>query len=89
MFCLSKLFEWEAQGRPDAERLFRNVSFIMGQGAGCPDSITQKQAPIANETKTIYMTSRGPERILTERGYQPYFFSIRLNSNNYPFLGLR
>mmetsp|Transcript_41702 Transcript_41702/g.130638 ORF Transcript_41702/g.130638 Transcript_41702/m.130638 type:complete len:832 (-) Transcript_41702:95-2590(-) len=88
MFCLSKLFEWEAQGRPDAERLFRNVSFIMGQGAGCPDSITQKQAPIANETKTIYMTSRGPERILTERGYQPYFFSIRLNSNNYPFLGL-
>eukprot|EP00636_Phaeomonas_parva_P000123 CAMPEP_0118855640 /NCGR_PEP_ID=MMETSP1163-20130328/3390_1 /TAXON_ID=124430 /ORGANISM="Phaeomonas parva, Strain CCMP2877" /LENGTH=1047 /DNA_ID=CAMNT_0006788557 /DNA_START=288 /DNA_END=3431 /DNA_ORIENTATION=+ len=81
--------EWETQGRPEAERLFRNVSFIMGQGAGCPDSVTQEQALIANETKTIYMTSRGPERILTERGYQPYFFSIHLNSNNYPFLGLR
>ena len=56
----------------------------MGTGAGCDDSITSAQALVARNASTIYMTSRGPQKILTENGANDYFFSIHLNSNRYP-----
>lgn len=41
-----------------------------------------RQALIANETRRIYVTARGPRQVLTQYGtMQPYFFSSHLRSD--------
>ena len=52
--------------------------------SGCPDVEITAQAVLANASKRIYVTGRGPEAVLRQRGdSQPYLFSSHVRSDEY------
>ena len=51
---------------------------------GCVDDEIMEQALIASASKRIYVTGRGPEAVLRQRGdNQPYLFSAHVRSDEY------
>ena len=84
--------EWVPTGRELSREMFGSGScdVVVGMANGCPDLEIIDQALIANETKRIYVTGRGPQRTLTAAGtYQPYLFSTHLRSDEYALPALR
>ena len=52
--------------------------------SGCSDVEITEQAVLANASKRIYVTGRGPEAVLRQRGdNQPYLFSSHVRSDGY------
>ena len=51
---------------------------------GCVDDEIMEQALIASASKRIYVTGRGPEAVLRQRGdNQPYLFSAHVHYDGY------
>ena len=68
--------QWAAVGEALSRQLFPYCDFLVGMPNGCPDPEIMLQALIANETKRLYFTGRGPRHVLTAMGLdQPYLFS--------------
>jgi hypothetical protein len=83
---------WEAEGRALSEAVFSGgaCDLVVGMAHGCPDEEIMQQALVANATRRIYVTARGPRQVLTQMGaVQPYFFSSHLRSDRYAYLGLQ
>ena len=81
---------WESIGRNLSAQEFAKCDLVVGMANGCPDPEIMAQALVANETRRIYVTGRGPRSVLTNGGeYQPYFFSAHLRSDEYAYLALQ
>jgi len=77
---------WEGVGLNLSRRAFSGPScdVVVGMAQGCPDDEIAKQGLVANETRRIFITGRGPRGVRTLYGLdQPYFFSTHLNSDTY------
>ena len=73
---------WETVGKSMSRSIFPSCDFVIGMPNGCLDSEIMAQALIANETRRLYFTGRGPRAVLTAMGEdQPYFFSSHVRSD--------
>lgn len=84
--------QWESAGRDMTRSLFSSgdCDVIVGMANGCSDTEIMDQATIANESRIIYMTGRGSQAVLTERGAeQPFLFSTHIRSDTYAEPALR
>ena len=78
--------QWAAVGEQLSASLFSSdaCDVIVGMATGCPDAEITAQALLANASKRIYVTGRGPEAVLRQRGdKQPYLFSSHVRSDGY------
>lgn len=77
--------EYEAVGKPAAELLFPTLDYVIGMGDKCPggDPETLLFAEIADRHKKMYITTRGPSKILSSPPTKSHFMSIHLNSDEY------
>ena len=81
--------QWEEVGRGLLESQFASCDLVVGMANGCPDLEIVQQALVANASRKMYVTGRGPRAVLTSGGdEQPYFFSSHLNSDQYAYDGL-
>ena len=83
--------EWETVGRRLSEDTFGggDCDVVVGMGVGCPDADLVAQALVANATRRIYLTGRGPQAVLTAGGtHQPYLFSTHVRSDTYADVSL-
>lgn len=77
---------WDTVGRDLSHALFGSdaCDVVVGMANGCPDPEIIEQALVANATKRLYITGRGPQQVLTAAGRdQPYFFSVHVRSDEY------
>ena len=58
---------WAAVGRPLSEKLFASdaCDVVVGMANGCPDDEIVAQALVANATRRLYVTGRGPQSVRT------------------------
>ena len=78
--------QWAAVGEQLSASLFSSdgCDVVVGMANGCPDAEITAQALLANASKRIYVTGRGPEAVLRQRGdKQPYLFSSHVRSDGY------
>ena len=78
--------QWAAVGKQLSEGLFSSdaCDVVVGMANGCPDAEVTAQALLANASKRIYVTGRGPEAVLRQGGdNQPYLFSSHVRSDGY------
>lgn len=76
-------------GRELSKQVFSGCEIVIGMANGCPDVEIAKQAAVANATKRIYVTARGPRAVMLLQGRNPHFFSIHLNSDRYALPALK
>ena len=84
--------EWDRVGKAMSYAIFGSgeCDVIVGMAHGCNDTEIVEQALVANATRRIYITGRGPRAVLTQAGEaQPYFFSAHLRSDNYAHTALQ
>ena len=81
---------WSTEGRNLSRALFPQCHFVINMGSGCPgpDAVFIEQAAIARDAGVIAMTNRGPPEVL-ETAQNDHFFSIHLNSEEYPTNALK